>query len=106
MPIDFTFSQEVEDARLMVRDFLHNTVKKSFDANSIRLIGNVRGEPPFQGTLRHRVMLEYPIELLWQCLRKLQRCLTVPTLSMRRRRMKATCTHCIISPQTISGKNF
>lgn len=34
MPIDFTFSQEVEDARLMMRDFLHNKVKKAFDAMS------------------------------------------------------------------------
>jgi len=30
--IDFTFSQEVEDARLMMRDFLQNTVKKEFAA--------------------------------------------------------------------------
>ncbi len=34
MPIDFTFGQEVEDARLMMRDFLHNTVKKQIDAMS------------------------------------------------------------------------
>ncbi|MEX2326277.1 MAG: acyl-CoA dehydrogenase family protein, partial [Pseudomonadales bacterium] len=32
MTIDFTFSQEVEDARLMMREFLHNTVKKEFAA--------------------------------------------------------------------------
>jgi len=32
MPIDFTFSQEVEDARLMMREFLHGTVKVEIDA--------------------------------------------------------------------------
>lgn len=32
MPIDFSFGQDVEDARQMVRDFLHNTVQKEFDA--------------------------------------------------------------------------
>lgn len=32
MPIDFTFSQEVEDARLLMREFLHNTVKKQYAA--------------------------------------------------------------------------
>ncbi len=32
MPIDFTFSQEVEDARLMMRNFLHDTVKPAFAA--------------------------------------------------------------------------
>ena len=31
MAIDFEFSQEVEDARLMVSEFLHNTVKKEFE---------------------------------------------------------------------------
>ena len=40
MTIDFTFSQEVEDARLMMREFLHNTVKKEFDALS------AKGVPP------------------------------------------------------------
>jgi acyl-CoA dehydrogenase len=30
--IDFTFSQEVEDARQMMRDFLQNTVRKEFQA--------------------------------------------------------------------------
>ena len=30
------------------------TVQTGFDANSIRLTGNVKGDPPFQGTLRHR----------------------------------------------------
>jgi len=30
------------------------TVQAGFDAHSIRLIGNVKGDPPFQGTLRHR----------------------------------------------------
>ncbi len=32
MPIDFSFSQEVEDARLMMRAFLHETVKPAFAA--------------------------------------------------------------------------
>ena len=32
MTIDFTFSQEVEDARLLMRQFLHDTVKKEFAA--------------------------------------------------------------------------
>ena len=32
MPIDFTFSQEVEDARLLMRNFLHETVKPQFAA--------------------------------------------------------------------------
>ncbi len=30
------------------------TVQKGFDAREVRLIGNVSGEPPFKGTLRHR----------------------------------------------------
>jgi hypothetical protein len=30
------------------------TVQPGFDAHSIRLTGNVKGDPPFQGTLRHR----------------------------------------------------
>lgn len=30
------------------------SVRDGFDANSIRLVGNVNGRPPFQGTLRHR----------------------------------------------------
>jgi hypothetical protein len=30
------------------------TVEPGFDAHSVRLTGNVRGDPPFQGTLRHR----------------------------------------------------
>lgn len=30
------------------------TVAKGFDATSIRLTGNVSGEPPFRGVLRHR----------------------------------------------------
>ncbi len=30
------------------------SVRDGFDANSIRLVGNVTGRPPFQGTLRHR----------------------------------------------------
>jgi len=30
------------------------TVQPGFDAHSIRLTGDVRGDPPFQGTLRHR----------------------------------------------------
>jgi hypothetical protein len=32
MPIDFSFSQDVEDARLMMRGFLHDTVKPAFAA--------------------------------------------------------------------------
>ncbi len=36
MTIDFTFSQDVEDARQMMREFLHNTVKKEFDALSAK----------------------------------------------------------------------
>ncbi|MCB1646774.1 MAG: acyl-CoA dehydrogenase family protein, partial [Pseudomonadales bacterium] len=32
MAIDFTFSQEVEDARLLMREFLNNVVKKEFGA--------------------------------------------------------------------------
>ena len=32
MPIDFSFSQEVEDARLMMRGFLQDTVKSAFAA--------------------------------------------------------------------------
>ena len=32
MPIDFSFSQEVEDARLMMRGFLQDTVKPAFAA--------------------------------------------------------------------------
>ncbi|HKI73457.1 MAG TPA: acyl-CoA dehydrogenase family protein [Pseudomonadales bacterium] len=32
MAIDFTFSQEVEDARQMMREFLHNTVAREFRA--------------------------------------------------------------------------
>ena len=34
MAIDFTFSQDVEDARLMMRQFLHETVKPAFAAMS------------------------------------------------------------------------
>ena len=34
MAIDFTFSQDVEDARLMMRQFLHGTVKPAFAAMS------------------------------------------------------------------------
>lgn len=30
------------------------TVEPGFDARSVRLTGNVKGDPPFQGTLRHR----------------------------------------------------
>jgi len=30
------------------------TVESDFDAEAIRLIGNVQGQPPFTGTLRHR----------------------------------------------------
>lgn len=30
------------------------TVKKGFDARAIRLTGNVAGDPPFRGVLRHR----------------------------------------------------
>ncbi len=30
------------------------TVQPGFDANAVRLVGNVTGEPPFQGTLVHR----------------------------------------------------
>ena len=30
------------------------TVQPGFDAHSIRLTGNVKGDPPFHGTLRHR----------------------------------------------------
>ena len=37
MPIDFSFSQEVEDARLMMRGFLQDTVKPAFAA--LRLVG-------------------------------------------------------------------
>jgi hypothetical protein len=29
------------------------SVEKDFDANRIRLVGAVKGQPPFQGTLRH-----------------------------------------------------
>ena len=32
MPIDFNFSPEVENARQLVREFLHSTVKKEFEA--------------------------------------------------------------------------
>ncbi len=28
-------------------------LEKGFDASAVRLVGNVTGEPPFQGTLRH-----------------------------------------------------
>ena len=31
----------------------HITVERGFDASSIRLTGNVTGEPPFTGSLRH-----------------------------------------------------
>ena len=34
MAIDFTFSPEVEQARINVRDFLHNTVKPRYKALS------------------------------------------------------------------------
>lgn len=37
---------EAEGSKVSVRD--------GFDARSIRLVGNVSGQPPFQGTLRHR----------------------------------------------------
>lgn len=30
------------------------TVGRGFDANTVRLVGNVVGDPPFQGVLRHR----------------------------------------------------
>lgn len=30
------------------------SIRDGFDAKSIRLVGNVNGQPPFQGTLRHR----------------------------------------------------
>ena len=30
------------------------TVPADFDAAAIRLVGTVAGDPPFQGTLRHR----------------------------------------------------
>ena len=30
------------------------TVEKGFDAHAVRLIGNIMGEPPFKGALRHR----------------------------------------------------
>jgi hypothetical protein len=30
------------------------TVQPGFDANAVRLVGNVTGEPPFRGTLVHR----------------------------------------------------
>ncbi|MBF0398367.1 MAG: DUF2760 domain-containing protein, partial [Desulfobacterales bacterium] len=30
------------------------TVEKGFDAEQIKLIGNVTGEPPFKGVLRHK----------------------------------------------------
>jgi hypothetical protein len=30
------------------------TVDAGFDANAVRLVGNVTGEPPFRGTLVHR----------------------------------------------------
>lgn len=29
------------------------TLEKGYDARAVRLVGNVRGSPPFQGTLRH-----------------------------------------------------
>ena len=38
MAIDFQFSQEVEDARLMMREFLQNTVKKEFETLRLSLI--------------------------------------------------------------------
>lgn len=37
---------EAEEARI--------TLEKGFDASAVRLSGNVAGEPPFVGTLRHR----------------------------------------------------
>lgn len=37
---------EAEGSKVSVRD--------GFDARSVRLVGNVSGQPPFQGTLRHR----------------------------------------------------
>ena len=40
------FEQEEEGSRV--------TVKPGFDARAVRLTGNVSGDPPFQGTLRHR----------------------------------------------------
>jgi len=40
------FEQEEEGAQV--------TVKKGFDARAVRLTGNVAGDPPFTGVLRHR----------------------------------------------------
>ena len=37
---------EAEEARI--------TLQKGFDAGAVRLTGNIVGEPPFTGTLRHR----------------------------------------------------
>ena len=42
MAIDFQFSQEVEDARLMMREFLQNTVKKEFE--TLRNRGDASGD--------------------------------------------------------------
>jgi hypothetical protein len=30
------------------------TLERDFDPNSVKLIGNVTGQPPFKGTVRHR----------------------------------------------------
>lgn len=40
------YEQEEEGAEV--------TVKKGFDARAVRLTGNVAGDPPFRGVLRHR----------------------------------------------------
>jgi hypothetical protein len=38
-------------------------VEKDFDPNALKLIGNVTGQPPFQGTVRHRGWRARKIEL-------------------------------------------
>jgi hypothetical protein len=38
------------------------TVEANFDAHAIRLTGNVKGSPPFKGTLKHHGWRAKPVK--------------------------------------------
>ena len=47
MAIDFTFPQEVDDARLLVRKFMQESVRPRMDALREEKRRVMSGEPPF-----------------------------------------------------------
>ena len=121
MAIDFQFSQEVEDARLMMREFLQNTVKKEFEI--LRNRGDASGDDwsVLVKELRSRAKSEgfwlphmpqdvggmgLGITAVAAVSAEAARCRWDRTSLIARHPMKAICIRFIILRRTISVKLF